>query len=186
MRLYQPYFTLRKYLVHKNTFCRPIIEIFLDLKAAFDSANRNTFFDLMLRHNVPLKYVSTMKALYSHTTRRVRTYVRLSECFAISDGVRQGCPPSPFLFNFVLDDILEQALKNTATNSSNAQNETLFDLEYAVDIVCTFETLTNAQSLVNSLIWSAARYGLMFAHVNCKTMLFNWTEPVCSFFMEGE
>ena len=140
----------------------------------------------MLRQGVPPKYVRIMKALYSHTTGRVRAYGQLSECFETNSGVRQGCPLSPFLFNFVMDDILGQALKSTAANFSNAQDETLFDLEYADDIVCTFETFTDAQSLLNSLICSAARYGLKFAPAKCKTMLFNWTEPVCPLFMEGE
>ena len=133
----------------------------------------------MLRQGVPLKYVSIMKALYSHTTERVRAYDQSSECFRISSGVRQGCPLSPFFFNFVMDDILGQALKSTAANFSNIQDETLCDLEYTDDIVCTFETFTDAQSLLNSLICSAARYGLKFAPAKCKTMLFNWTEPVC-------
>ena len=85
-----------------------------------------------------------------------------------------------------MDDILGQALKSTTANFQNAQDETLFDLEYADDIVCTFETFTDAQSLLNSLICSAARYGLKFAPAKCKTMFFNWTETVCSLFMEGE
>ena len=127
-----------------------------------------------------------MKALYSHTTGRVRAYGQLSECFRTSNDVHQGCLLSLFLFNFVMDDILGQALKNTAANFSNAQDETLFDLEYADDIVCKFETFTDAQSLLNFLICSAARYGLKFTPAKCKTMLFNWTEPVCSIFMEGE
>ena len=79
----------------------------------------------------------------------------------------------PFLFNFVIDDILGQAIKSTAAKFPNAQDETLFDPEYADDIVCTFETLTDAQSLLNSLICSAARYGLTFVPAKCKTMLFN-------------
>ena len=74
----------------------------------------------------------------------------------------------------------------SAANFSNAQDETLFDLEYADDIVYTFETFTDAQSLLNSLICSAAHYGLKFAPAKCKTMLFNWTELVCPLFMEGE
>ena len=113
------------------------------------AVNRKTLLDLILRQGVPPKYVSIMKALYSHTTGRVRAYGQLSECFETSSGVRQGCPLSPFLFNFVMDDILGQALKSTTANLPNAQDETLFDLEYADDIVCTFETFTDAQSLLN-------------------------------------
>ena len=79
----------------------------------------------MLRQRVLPKYVSIMKALCSHTTGRVRAYGQLSECFKTSGGVRQGCPLSRFLFNFVMDEILGQALKSTAANFSNAQDETI-------------------------------------------------------------
>ena len=113
-----------------------------------------------------------MKALYSHTTGGVRAYGHLIECLRTSSGVRQGRPFSSFLFNFLMDDILGQALKRPTVNFSNAQDETLFDLEYADDIVCTFETFTDAQSLSNSLICSAARHGLKCASQKCKTMLF--------------
>ena len=37
-----------------------------------------------------------------------------------------------------------------------------------------------------TLICSAARYELGFVPGKCKTMLFNWTESVCSLFIEGE
>ena len=67
-------------------------------------------------------------ALYSHTTGRVRAYGQLSGCFETSSIVRQGCPLSLFLFNFVMDDILGQALKSITANFSNVQDETLFDL----------------------------------------------------------
>ena len=163
-------FTLRQHLEHRNIFCRPTIAVFLDLKAAFDSVNRETLFDLMLRQGVPPKYVSIMKALYSHTTGRVRAYGQLSECFKTVVSVK---------------DVLSPPFSSTA-NLPNAQDETLFDLEYADDIVYTFETFTNAQSLLKSLICSADRYGLKFAPAKCKTMLFNWTKPVCPLFMEGK
>ena len=85
-----------------------------------------------------------------------------------------------------MDDILGQALKSTAANFSNTQNEALFDLEYADNIMCTFETFTDAQSLSNSIIFSISRYGLKFAPAKCIIMLFNWTEPVYPLFMECE
>ena len=93
------------------------------------------------------EYVSIMKVLYSHITGRVRAYSQLSECFRTSSGVRQACPLPPFLFNFVMGDILGQARKNSVANFSNAQDETSFTLKHANNIVCTLETFTDAQSL---------------------------------------
>ena len=73
----------------------------------------------------------------------------------------------PFLFNFVMDDILWQTLENSAAYFSDTEDETLFDPEYVDDILCTFEMFTVAHSLLESLIFSAARYGHKFALTKC-------------------
>ena len=180
-------FTLRQHLEHRNTFHRSTIVMFLDLKAAFDSVDREALFHCMLTQSVPPKYVNILKALYPHNTRRVRVYRQLSRCFELSSGVRQGCPLSPFLFNFEIDDIMKQPLHNSATRAPDAdRNKMLFDLEYANDIVCYLESFTEAQTLLDSLIHSAARYGLKFAPSKYKLMLFNWTGPIQQILMEGE
>ena len=46
-------FTLRQHLEHRNTFHRPTIVMFLDLKAAFDSVDREALFHCMLTQGVP-------------------------------------------------------------------------------------------------------------------------------------
>ena len=61
-------FTLRQHLEYRNTFHRFTIVIFLDLKAAFDSVDREALFHCMLTHGVPSKYVNILRALYSHPT----------------------------------------------------------------------------------------------------------------------
>ncbi|RTG91343.1 uncharacterized protein DC041_0011716, partial [Schistosoma bovis] len=47
-----------------------------------------------------------------------------------------GCPISPFLFNFAIDDILETALMDVGSCGVDLlPGERLLDLEYADDIV---------------------------------------------------
>ena len=82
---------------------------------------------------------------------------------------------------------MEQALHNSATKAHDAHgNKIIFDLEYADDIVCSLETFAEVQSLLDSLIHSAARYGLKFAPSKSKLMLCNWTGPIQPLLMEGE
>ena len=59
--------------------CRPTIVMFLDLKAAFELVDREAFFHCMLTPGVPTKYVKILKALYSHSTGRVRVYEQLNK-----------------------------------------------------------------------------------------------------------
>ena len=103
-------FTLRQYMEHRHTYHRATIYVFLDLKAAFDSVDRLEIFNFLLTQGVPAKYVNILKSMYTHTSGKVRAYGQLSRTFNTTSGVRQGCPISPFLFSFVIDDILHRTM----------------------------------------------------------------------------
>ena len=92
-----------------------------------------------------------------------------------------------FLFNFLIDDIMKQALQNSATTAPDAhRNKILFDSEYADDIICSLKTFAQAQLLLDSLIHSAAGYGLKVASSKCKLMLFKLTGTTQPLLMERE
>ena len=57
-------FKLHQHLEHRNTFHRSTIVMFLDLKATFDSVNREALFHCILTQAVPPKSVNILKALY--------------------------------------------------------------------------------------------------------------------------
>ena len=63
----------------------------------------------MSQKGVPIKFVNLLKSLYSQSRGCVRVYDSLSPEFTTKSGVRQGCPISPFLLNFVMDSLLESA-----------------------------------------------------------------------------
>uniref|UniRef100_UPI0033966158 reverse transcriptase domain-containing protein n=1 Tax=Acinetobacter baumannii TaxID=470 RepID=UPI0033966158 len=83
---------------------------------AFDSLDRSTLWACLKRNGVPDKYISVIKGLYYQTSGRVKAYGKLSSSFTFSSGVRQGCPMSPFLFNFVMINILGDALEGITNN----------------------------------------------------------------------
>ena len=89
---------------------RPTIAVFLDFKGAFDSVDRSVLFDILALKGMPTKFRNILQALYLHTTGRVRVYNELSDSFTTTSGVRQGCPISPFLFNFIIDAIMDCTL----------------------------------------------------------------------------
>ncbi|KER21156.1 hypothetical protein T265_10452 [Opisthorchis viverrini] len=75
------------------------------------------------------------QAPYSNSRGRVKVYGELSSEFTTSSGVRQGCPLSPFLFNFVIDTIMEDSLP--ASNACGVEalpGPPPTDIEYADDI----------------------------------------------------
>ena len=106
-------FTLRQILEHRHSYKRPTLVVFLDLKAAFDSVDRTCLWHCLSLKGVPQIFINLLKSLYSETRARVRVYGELSPEFTTESGVRQGCPLSPFLFNFVMDILLETALTSS-------------------------------------------------------------------------
>ena len=67
-------FTLCQILEDEHTFRRPTILVFPDLKAAFDSVDRNTLWYCLSQKGVPIKFVNLLKSLYSQSRGCVRVY----------------------------------------------------------------------------------------------------------------
>ena len=172
---------------HRHTYHRATIYVFLDLKAAFDLVDPLELFNLFLTLGVPAKYANALKSRYAHTSRKIRAYGQLSRTFNTTSGVRQGCLISSFLFNFVIDDILHQTMDERLISGINVlEKGNSFDLEYADDIACSFDSLEEAQATLNDLNVAAGRYGLGFAPSKCKFMLTGWTDSITPLTLSDE
>ncbi|CAH8497241.1 unnamed protein product [Dicrocoelium dendriticum] len=171
-------FTLRQVLEHRHVYWRPTVVVFLDIKGAFDSVDRCALWDCLLRKGVPDKYVNIIKALYAHSSGRVRVYGKLSPPFSITSGVRQGCPLSPFLFNFAIDEVMETAFAGHDLEGVELlPGERLLDLEYADDIALICDGSQTCQTALNRLALAVSRFGLCFAPSKCKVLLQDWQGP---------
>ncbi|KER29204.1 hypothetical protein T265_13425, partial [Opisthorchis viverrini] len=110
---------------------RPTMLVFLDLESAFDSVDRSVL---------------------NRTSGRVRVYVELSKSFRTQSGVHQRCSLSPFLFNFVIDEIMRRTLDGLQNPGVEIVcDEYLVVLEYADDIVLMFEEEEKAQVFLDEL-----------------------------------
>ena len=86
--------------------------------------------------------------------------------------VHQGCPVSPFLFNFVMDSLLESAFSLSPHSGVELlPGGTVSDLEYANDVLLMSEDPSSLQDLLCSSDKSAAMSGMHFALPKCKMML---------------
>ena len=180
-------FTLRLLLEQRHLYRRPTIVAFLDIRSAFDSVDKTVLWECLLRNGVPSKFVNILKSLYCHTSAQVRAYGQLSPSFVVSSGVRQGCPISPFLFNFAIDDVLTSALGNL--NNCGVEllpGDKLSDLDYADDIALLGDNPQVVQTALNRLAIEASRFGMFFAPTKSKVLLQDWQDPVPALTINGE
>ena len=94
----------------------------------------------------------------------------MSDNFLTVSGVRQGCPLSPFLFNFVIDMVIDTTLQGL-DNPGIMPGEKLVDPEYADDIVLLFDTHYSAQSMLDRMSEVIEYFGMRFSPHKCKVML---------------
>ena len=76
---------------------------FVDFEKAFDSVDQQTIWNILSYYGVPDKFINIIRLLYKDYTCQVVHNGKLSEEFAVTTGVRQGCLLSPLLFLVVLD-----------------------------------------------------------------------------------
>ena len=135
---------------------------FLDLKSAFDSVDRQALWQSLVIKGVPTKFLSLLKALYANSRGRVRVYGKFSPEFTTFKGVRQGCPPSPFLFNFVIDMLMESLQFSDTSGVELLPGRCLSDIEYADDIALLGSDPTQMQVTLNKINKSAGKFGMHF------------------------
>ena len=82
-----------------------VYSCFLDTSKAFDLVNHYVLFDKLLKRGVPLYVVRILIFWYTSQTMYVRWNNVISSGFGVSNGVRQGGIPSPYIFCVYMDDL---------------------------------------------------------------------------------
>lgn len=125
-----------------------------------------------------LRTVSVLKEFYRHTSGRTRDYSQLSPPFFVPSGVRQERPILPFLFNFVIDNVLQDALFSILDGGVEILlGNRDFELTYADDITLLSDDAQVIQRVLDRLAIEVSRYGMCFVPSNCKVLVQERQEP---------
>lgn len=85
-----------------------LIQVFLDLSAAYDMVDRNVLWtQLAKRFKMPLAFISLLRALFDNNFSRLDISGTKSEKIPHLRGLPQGSSLSPILFNFYIDSLIE-------------------------------------------------------------------------------
>jgi len=88
-----------------------LMALFVDLKAAFDSVDREVLMETMREKEIREGLIKKVEELLRETKSRVKVRNGMGENFWTARGVRQSCPLSTLFFNILLADLEEMMKK---------------------------------------------------------------------------
>ena len=147
---------------------RHLYVAFVDLKAAFDTVDRQSLWNILSMYGVPEKLCRLFRALYDSAESCVRVKGKDSEWFPIRSGVRQGCVAAPDLFNSVIDHLMTTVSEQI--QGIHLGDFQLLDLEYADDTVILASTIEGIKTAMLTYQTEATKLGLKVNWTKTKVM----------------
>ncbi|BHF69740.1 hypothetical protein SprV_0301278600 [Sparganum proliferum] len=84
---------------------------FVDLTKAFDTVNREGLWKIMQKFGCPERFIEMVRQLHDGMMARVTDNGAVSEAFAVTNGVKQGCVLAPTLFSLMFSAMLMDAYR---------------------------------------------------------------------------
>lgn len=132
----------------------------IDLKKAFDSVEHSTIISTIRALGCPRPFVKYIEELYNDA-QTILQYKNTNTLLNIEQGVLQGDPLSPLLFNAVID----RAIKVLPSNVGYRLNGKNFNcVAYADDIIIVGSTKLGLQLALDAFTAKLATFGLV---INC-------------------
>ncbi|BHF63382.1 hypothetical protein SprV_0200637400 [Sparganum proliferum] len=85
---------------------------FGDLTKAFDRVNCEGLWKIMQKFGYPGRFIEMVRQLHDGMMARVTDNGAVSEAFAVTNGVKQGCVLAPTLFSFMFSAMLMDAYRD--------------------------------------------------------------------------
>nr|VZI31873.1 unnamed protein product [Spirometra erinaceieuropaei] len=85
---------------------------FVDLTKAFDTVNREGLWKIMQKFGCPERFTQMVRQLHDGMMARVMDNGAVSEAFAVTNGVKQGCMLAPTLFSLMFSSMLMDAYRD--------------------------------------------------------------------------
>jgi hypothetical protein len=140
---------LREILCRRRAENKDTFMFFIDFKKAFDTVWQDGLWRSLWHSGVKGKAWRIIRSLYANTSSRVKVGSKLSREFRIKQGVRQGCPLSPTLFNcFVNELIVSLGALGVGVQVGHKRIDGLL---YADDVVLLAESPETLQAMINKV-----------------------------------
>ena len=146
---------------------------FVDFKKAYDSVWHEGLFCKMRRNKLQGKLLDLIMDIYKKTKCAVRMGGSCTEFFAVTRGVRQGCPLSPILFNLYVNDIFTIMNQNNESEIFLNKEVPINAIMYADNLILLSDTPEGLQKHIDKLSKYCDDWRLNINLKKTKIMIFN-------------
>ena len=115
---------------------------------AFDSVDHNKLWKILKETGIPDHLTCLLRKLYADQEATVRTGHGTTDWFQIGKGGRQGCIPSPCLFNLYAEYIMRNAGLEEAQAGIKIAGRNINNLRYADDTTVMAESEEELKSVL--------------------------------------
>jgi hypothetical protein len=148
---------------------KPIYMLFMDLKNAYDTLDRNRTLEILKGYGVGPKIRGIIEQVWKADTMVPKQAGFYGREFKASRGVRQGDIMSPTIFNIVTDAVIRAAeAQNEQANGNMELEDTIF---YADDGLLIGDSREGIQGKLDTYTEMFARVGLQMNASKTKAMV---------------
>ena len=117
-------------------------------------------------------WIESIKVLYKESNACVRVEGEVTEEFMVEQGLRQGCPLSPWLFNVFLDRVVREAMVEFQ-GGVELDRCPIQILMFADDTVMLAQTAEDLSQNVGRFHEAVKRHGLTINWGKTNTIVFS-------------
>ena len=139
--------SVKELLLREQRAGRPTYLCFVDFRKAFDTVWHDGLWRRLWESGVKGKAWRILRSLYSSVHAQVLVGGSTTRAVRMRQGVRQGCPLSPVLFNYFVDELSKQL--KASGYGIDFDKETLSSLLYADDVVLFAHSAEELQKLID-------------------------------------
>ena len=178
-------FTIRQSsekMIEKN---KKMVVACVDLEKAYDRVGRDKLWKVLEEYGVKGRLLKAIRSLYKKSEGCVRVKDELSSWFPITQGVRQGCVMSPWLFNVFMDKIVREGMENFVGGVKMSTTEVSVVL-FADDVMLLTERKEDMEVNLRELKKAMSNWGMKIHWGKTKVMMVSRKGEECKVCVDGE
>ena len=125
--------------------------VFFDLKNAFGLIPHQLLWFSLKRLGLPSEVMDVFRDVYQGSLFRVRSEDRLTDGIPQGQGVKQGCPLSPLLFNLAIEGMLRGMESSSARGYSFSPDLEVMALSYADDLAIAASSEEDMRAMIDRI-----------------------------------